>query len=233
MGVKVANAKVGRFNDGEINIQILDNVRGKDVYIVQPTCPPVNDNLMELLLLISTVRRASAKQVTAVMPYYGYARQDRKTASRVPISAADVAKLLETVGVDRIIALDLHCGQIQGFFSPRVPADNLDGSVVLLNYITESKSLFTENSKIVVVSPDAGGVNRAKKFQERLRTLGYPDTELAMIIKQRKAAAVIERMDLVGSVAGRDCMIIDDIADTAVPHLGSNCRGRCARQRNL
>ena len=218
MGVSLASATVGRFNDGEINIQIKDNVRGKDVYIIQPTCPPVNDNLMELLLLIATARRSSAKQVTAVMPYYGYARQDRKMASRVPISAADVARLLETVGVDRIIALDLHCGQIQGFFSPRVPADNLDGSVVLLNYITDKEHMFADPDNVVVVSPDAGGVYRAKKFQERLKQRGFPKAELAMIIKQRKAASEIERMDLVGSVAGKDCILIDDIADTAVSH---------------
>ena len=216
LGTTLANAQVGRFSDGEINIQIKDNIRGKDVYIVQPTCPPVNENLMELLLLISTARRASAKQVTAVVPYYGYARQDRKTASRVPISAADVAKLLETVGVDRIIAMDLHCGQIQGFFSPRVPADNLDGSAVLLEYVIENKTVFSDPNNIVVVSPDAGGVGRAKKFLERLVARGFSGAGLAMIIKQRKAASEIERMDLVGNVTGKDCLIIDDIVDTAV-----------------
>lgn len=215
LGTKLANAHVGRFNDGEINIQIKDNVRGKDVYIVQPTCPPVNDNLMELLLLISTARRASAKQVTAVVPYYGYARQDRKTASRVPISAADVARLLETVGVDRLIATDLHCGQIAGFFSPKVPADNLDGSSVLLEHILENKGFFNDPSKVVVISPDAGGVARAKKFQGLLNNRGFKDVGLAMIIKQRKEAAKIERMDLVGNVEGKDCVIIDDIIDTA------------------
>jgi len=216
LGTTLANATVSRFSDGEINIQIKDNVRGKDVYIIQPTCPPVNENLMELLLLISTARRSSAKKVTAVMPYYGYARQDRKLASRVPISAADVAKLLETVGVDRIIAMDLHCGQIQGFFSPRVPADNLDGNAVLTDYVLENKSFFSDPNNIVVVSPDAGGVGRAKKFQERLQARGFHGAGLAMIIKQRKAASQIERMDLVGSVTGKDCIVIDDIVDTAV-----------------
>lgn len=216
LGTSLGNALVSKFSDGEINIQIKDNVRGKDVYIIQPTCPPVNENLMELLLLVSTARRASAKRVTAVVPYYGYARQDRKMTSRVPISAADVAKLLETVGVDRVISMDLHCGQIQGFFSPRVPADNLDGSAVLLDYVIENTQIFTDPNKIVVVSPDAGGVGRARKFQERLIARGFYGAELAMIIKQRKAASQIERMDLVGSVDGKDCIVIDDIVDTAV-----------------
>ena len=216
LGTTLANTHVSRFSDGEINIQIKDNIRGKDVYIIQPTCPPVNETLMELLLLISTARRASAKKVTAVVPYYGYARQDRKMASRVPISAADVAKLLETVGVDRIIAMDLHCGQIQGFFSPRVPADNLDGNAVLLDYVLDNKQTFHDPNNIVVVSPDAGGVGRAKKFQERLIARGFHGAGLAMIIKQRKAASQIERMDLVGNVQGKDCIIIDDIVDTAV-----------------
>jgi len=216
LGTSLGNALVSKFSDGEINIQIKDNIRGKDVYIIQPTSPPVNENLMELLLLISTARRASAKRVTAVIPYYGYARQDRKMTSRVPISAADVAKLLEIVGVDRVISMDLHCGQIQGFFSPRVPADNLDGSAVLLNYVIQNTQIFTDPNKIVVVSPDAGGVGRARKFQERLIARGFYGAELAMIIKQRKAASQIERMDLVGSVNGKDCIIIDDIVDTAV-----------------
>lgn len=216
LGTSLGNALVSKFSDGEINIQIKDNVRGKDVYIIQPTCPPVNHNLMELLLLVSTARRASAKRVTAVIPYYGYARQDRKMTSRVPISAADVAKLLETVGVDRVISMDLHCGQIQGFFSPRVPADNLDGSAVLLEYVINNSQIFTDPNKIVVVSPDAGGVGRARKFQERLIAKGFYGAELAMIIKQRKAASQIERMDLVGSVDGKDCIVIDDIVDTAV-----------------
>lgn len=216
LGISLGTALVGKFADGETKIQIQDNVRGKDVYIIQPTCPPVNENLMELLLMISTARRASANTVTAVMPYYGYARQDRKMTSRIPISAADVAKLLETVGVDRIIAMDLHCGQIQGFFSPRIPADNLDGSAVMLNYVLEKRSLFTDPNKIVVISPDAGGVGRAKKFQERIIARGFPKADLAMIIKQRKGASQIGRMDLVGSVEGKDCIVIDDMIDTAV-----------------
>merc|ERR1719384_816860 len=164
---------------------ILENVRGKDVFIVQPTCPPgVNDNLMELILLISTMRRSSAHSITAVLPYYGYARQDRKMRSRVPISAADVARLLESVGVDRVVAVDLHCGQIQGFFGPRTPCDNLDGSVVALPYF---EKIGLKPEKTVIVSPDAGGVYRAKRFRDGLKSVGI-DAGLAMIVKQREKA---------------------------------------------
>lgn len=193
----------------------MDNVRGKNVFIIQPTCPPVNNNLMELLLLISTMRRSSAKEVTAVIPYYGYARQDRKMASRVPISAADVAKLLEAVGLDRMISVDLHCGQIQGFFSPRTPVDNLDGSMVLLAYVKDKKGFFSDIENLAVVAPDAGGVYRAKKFQERMANKGV-QADLAMIIKQRAAASQIASVNLVGSVAGKDCILIDDMIDTGV-----------------
>merc|ERR1719421_101364 len=145
---------------------IQENVRGKDVYLIQPTSPPVNETLMELLLMISTMRRASAQKITAVIPYYGYARQDRKMTSRVPISAADVARLLEAMGVDRVVAVDLHCGQIQGFFGPRVPVDNLDGGTVGVSYFGNKRDMDRDN--LVVVSPDAGGVYRAKKFREGL-----------------------------------------------------------------
>merc|ERR1712154_590930 len=214
MGTKLSALKIGRYADGEIAIQILENVRGKDVFIVQPTCPPgVNDNLMELILLISTMRRASAHSITAVLPYYGYARQDRKMRSRVPISAADVARLLESVGVDRVVAVDLHCGQIQGFFGPNTPCDNLDGSVVALPYFA-SKGLNLSPNKTVVVSPDAGGVYRAKQFREGLNAMGL-NAGLAMIIKQREAANKVSRMDLVGDVDGCDCIIVDDMIDTA------------------
>ena len=132
--IELGNIKVGRFNDGEVSIEVKDNVRSKDVFIIQSTSPPVNENLMELLLMVSTMRRASAKKINEVIPYYGYARQDRKTAPRVPISAADVARLLETVGVDRVILVDVHSGQIQGFFGPRVPVDNLEANLVAMNY---------------------------------------------------------------------------------------------------
>jgi ribose-phosphate pyrophosphokinase len=216
LGVALAKAKIEKFADGEENIQIMDNVRGRHVFIVQPTCTPVNDNLMELLLLISTARRSSAKEVTAVIPYYGYARQDRKTASRVPISAADVAKLLEAVGLDRMISVDLHCGQIQGFFGPRTPVDNLDGSMTLITYAMGKKGFFQNSPNLTVVSPDAGGVQRAKKFQERMVVRGFPNTRLAMIIKHRTGPSQIGSMYLVGTVQGRDCVIIDDMIDTAV-----------------
>eukprot|EP01084_Bolivina_argentea_P036541 67589_1 len=214
LGTQLSSLKIGRYADGEIGIQILENVRGKDVFIVQPTCPPgVNDNLMELILLISTMRRASVHSITAVLPYYGYARQDRKMRSRVPISAADVARLLESVGVDRVVAVDLHCGQIQGFFGPNTPCDNLDGSVVALPYFA-SKEVGLSPNKTVVVSPDAGGVYRAKQFREGLHAMGL-DAKLAMIIKQRESANQVSQMDLVGDVDGCDCIIVDDMIDTA------------------
>ena len=155
LGTALGRITVSRFADGEVNCQVLDNVRGKDVYLIQPTCPPVNEHLMELLLMVSTMRRASAERITCVIPYSGYARQDRKMTARVPISAADVARLLEAMGVDRVVAVDLHCGQIQGFFGPRVPVDNLDAAQVGFKYFA-SKGLVNP----VVVSPDAGGVYR-------------------------------------------------------------------------
>eukprot|EP00483_Globobulimina_turgida_P006454 UN06464 len=159
------------------------------------------------------MRRASVHSITAVLPYYGYARQDRKMRSRVPISAADVARLLESVGVDRVVAVDLHCGQIQGFFGPNTPCDNLDGSVVALPYFA-SAELSLSREKTVVVSPDAGGVYRAKQFREGLHAMGL-DAKLAMIIKQREAANSVSHMDLVSDVDGYDCIIVDDMIDTA------------------
>uniref|UniRef100_H3GAR4 ribose-phosphate diphosphokinase n=1 Tax=Phytophthora ramorum TaxID=164328 RepID=H3GAR4_PHYRM len=211
VGVELGKITVERFADGEVNLMVHENVRGKDVYIVQPTCVPVNENLMELLLMVSTMRRSSARRITAVIPYYGYARQDRKMAARVPISAADVARLLEAMGVDRVIAVDLHCGQIQGFFGPHVPVDNLDGGLVGVSYFGNHELV-----NPVVVSPDAGGVARAKKFREWLvGKYGLPNTGLAMIIKQRIKAGEIDRMDLVGQVEGSDCIIVDDMIDTA------------------
>ena len=210
MGTNLGKIALGRFADGEVSLRILESLRGKDVYIVQPTSPPVNENLMELLLMISTCRRASAKRITAVVPYYGYARQDRKMNSRVPISAADVARLIETMGVDRVVAVDLHCGQIQGFFGPRVPVDNLGAQM-----IGEDCFVKMGLKNVVIISPDAGGVYRARKFQEGLLIKGVEEVGLAMLIKQRSGANKIDRMDLVGSVNGADCIIVDDMIDTA------------------
>jgi ribose-phosphate pyrophosphokinase len=210
LGMNLGKITVSRFADGEVNVMVHENVRGKDVYIVQPTCSPVNENLMELLLMVSTMRRSSARRITAVIPYYGYARQDRKMQARVPISAADVARLLEAMGVDRVVAVDLHCGQIQGFFGPRVPVDNLDGGTVGVSYFGD-KDLHNP----VIVSPDAGGVYRAKKFREGLAQKYDVDAGLAMIIKQRARANEVDRMDLVGSVVDSDVVIVDDMIDTA------------------
>lgn len=211
LGLPVSDAKVGRFADGEVNIVLNENVRGYNAFVVSPTCPPnVNEALVELLLMVSTMRRASAKSITAVIPYYGYARQDRKMQARVPISAADVARLLEAVGVDRVIAVDLHCGQIQGFFGPRVPVDNLEGGSVGAAYFG---GLNLVNP--VVVSPDAGGVYRAKKFRDLLAKKFDMNPGLAMIIKQREQAGVVSSMNLVGSVEDADVVIVDDMIDTA------------------
>ncbi len=210
MGSHLGKIALGRFADGEVSLRILESVRGKDVYIIQPTSPPVNEHLMELLLMVSTCRRASAKRITAVVPYYGYARQDRKMNSRVPISAADVARLIETMGVDRVVAVDLHCGQIQGFFGPRVPVDNLGAQMVGEEFFVNMGM-----KNVVVISPDAGGVYRARKFQEGLILKGVEDVSIAMLIKQRSGANKISRMDLVGSVKGADCIIVDDMIDTA------------------
>ena len=220
LGVPLTPAKIGRFVDGEVSIQILENVRNSDVYIIQPTCPPVNDNLMELLLCTSAVRRAAAAHVTAVVPYYGYARQDRKERSRVPISAADVAKMMEAMGIDRVCCVDLHCGQIQGFFGPRTPVDNLYATPIALSYFATRQL-----QNIVVVSPDAGGVARAKMFREGLEASGMR-ASLAMIIPRTahehgetdgdsEAASAHVTTDLVGHVAGCDCIIVDDMIDTA------------------
>jgi ribose-phosphate pyrophosphokinase len=212
LGVPLGQIKIQGYADGEIGIQVNENVRGKDVYIIQPTSPPgVNDHLIELLLMVSTMRRASARKITAIIPYYGYARQDRKMASRVPISAADVARLLQAMGVDRVVAVDLHCGQIQGFFGPRTPCDNLEAHVVALPYFQEL-GLSGETTK--VVSPDAGGVYRAKRFRDGLKTLGI-DAGLAMIVKQRIRANEVGRMDLVGDVKDCDVIMVDDMIDTA------------------
>jgi ribose-phosphate pyrophosphokinase len=202
LGIPTAGAVVKSFSDGEIWVQIDDNVRGADVFVVQPTCPPVERNLMEILLMIDALKRASAERITAVLPYYGYARQDRKDRSRVPISAKVVASLLERVGVDRILSLDLHAAQIQGFFD--IPVDHLFAAPVMIEYFR------TKNvDNMIVVSPDAGGVERARAFAKRL------DVPLAIIDKRRDQPNVAEVMHIIGDVEGLDCLIVDDLIDTA------------------
>jgi len=202
LGMELGRAMVKQFSDGEIYLQIKENVRGEDVFIVQPTCTPVERNLMELLLMMDALKRASAERITAVLPYYGYARQDRKDKPRVPISARLVAALLETAGASRLLALDLHAAQIQGFFD--IPVDHLFAMPVLIEYF---KSLNIPD--ITVVSPDAGGVERARAFAKRL------NSPLAIIDKRREEANVAEVMNVVGDVAGRHCLLVDDLIDTA------------------
>src|SRR5947209_7351907 len=197
-----SQAMVRHFSDGEIHLQLQENVRGADVFIVQPTCTPVDRNLMELLLMIDALRRASADRITAVLPYYGYARQDRKDKPRVPISARLVAALLETAGADRVLTLDLHAAQIQGFFD--IPVDHLFATPVLIEYFRPLNI-----PELTVVSPDAGGVERARAFAKRL------NAPLAIIDKRREEANVAEVMNVVGDVAGRNCLLVDDLIDTA------------------
>ena len=197
-----------RFSDGEIGIQISESVRGQDVFIIQPTCPPASDNLMEILLMVDALKRSSASTIIAVVPYFGYARQDRKAAPRVPITAKLVANLLETAGIDRLVTLDLHAGQIQGFFD--IPVDNLYGSIIFADYI-RSKKLHNP----VIASPDVGGVTRARSFAKHL------DLEIVIVDKRRERANVSEVMNIIGDVEGKDVIIIDDIVDTAGTLVGA------------
>jgi ribose-phosphate pyrophosphokinase len=201
LGVGLGSAMIRQFADGEIYLQIQENVRGGDVFIIQPTCTPVDRHLMELLLMIDALKRASAERITAVLPYYGYARQDRKDKPRVPISARLVAALLETAGADRCLALDLHAAQIQGFFD--VPVDHLFATPVLIDYFKAPHI-----PDLTVVSPDAGGVERARAFAKRL------NSPLAIIDKRREEANVAEVMNVVGEVDGRNCLLVDDLVDT-------------------
>ena len=203
LGVSVGRADVRRFSDGEVMVEIAENVRGGDVFVVQSTCTPVNDHLMELLLLLDAFRRASAKRITAVIPYYGYSRQDRKVSPRVPISAKLVADLITTAGASRVLTIDLHAGQIQGFFD--IPVDNLFATPVLLKEMQER----LQNGPVAVVSPDPGGVERARAFAKRL------DATLAIIDKRRTRANEVAEMRVVGDVEGQTAVIVDDIVDTA------------------
>ena len=202
LGVPVAEASVTRFSDGEVYVQILENVRGADVFVVQPTCQPVDTNLVELLLLIDALKRASAQRITAVIPYYGYARQDRKDKPRVPISAKLVADLLTTAGASRTLTLDLHASQIQGFFN--CPVDHLFASPVLVSYF-RSLNL----ADLTVVSPDAGGVERSRSFAKKV------NAPLAIMDKRREEVNVAEVMHVIGDVRDRTALIVDDIVDTA------------------
>jgi ribose-phosphate pyrophosphokinase len=203
LGVELGQASVGRFSDGEVTVEIRQNVRARDVFVVQPTCNPTSDNLMELLLMVDALKRASARRITAVIPYFGYARQDRRPRStRVPISAKVVANLLETVGVERVLTMDLHADQIQGFFD--IPVDNIYASPVLLADVQGNK-----HPNLVVVSPDVGGVVRARALAKQL------DCDLAIIDKRRPAANVSEVMHIIGEIDGRTCVIMDDMIDTA------------------
>ena len=199
----LGDADVSRFSDGEVFVQVNESVRGTDVFVVQPTCPPVNDNLMELLIMIDALKRASADRITAVLPYYGYARQDRKVQPRVPITAKLVADLLEAAGVDRVLALDLHAGQIQGFFN--IPVDHLfAGPPVIVDYLGKK-----DLKDPVIVSPDAGGVERARAIAKRLHA------GLAIIDKRREGPNVATVMHLIGDVADKEAIVIDDMIDTA------------------
>lgn len=200
----LGKAIVGRFSDGEVQVEIMENVRGRDVFIVQPTCAPTNENLMELLVMVDAIRRSSAARITAVIPYLGYARQDRRPRSaRVPISAKVVADMIATVGTDRVLTVDLHADQIQGFFN--VPVDNVYASPILLGDVWRQKY-----PDLMVVSPDVGGVVRARALAKRL-----DDADLAIIDKRRPKANVSKVMNIIGDVEGRSCVIIDDLVDTA------------------
>ena len=203
LGVELGQASVGRFSDGEVTVEIRQNVRARDVFVVQPTCTPTNENLMELLIMVDALKRASARRITAVIPYFGYARQDRRPRStRVPISAKVVANLLETVGVERVLTMDLHADQIQGFFD--IPVDNIYASPVLLSDL-KSK----DHPNLVVISPDVGGVVRARALAKQL------GCDLAIIDKRRPSANVSEVMHVIGESEGRNCVIMDDMIDTA------------------
>ncbi len=202
LDVEIGKAEVGTFSDGEVNVEIRENVRGMDCFVMQSTCAPANTHLMELLIMIDALRRSSAGRITAVIPYYGYARQDRKVRPRMPISAKLVADLIGVAGTDRVLCIELHAGQIQGFFT--VPVDNIYATPVLLEAIRQRAG-----DDLCVISPDAGGVERARAYAKRL------EAPLAIIDKRREAANVSQVMNIIGDVRGRTCVIVDDIVDTA------------------
>lgn len=205
LGVDLGKSKVSKFSDGEISVDINETVRGADVFVVQPTNFPVNDNLMELLIMMDAFKRASAGRITAVIPYYGYARQDRKTKARDPITAKLVADLIATAGADRVLTMDLHAAQIQGYFN--IPLDNLMGAPLLSNYFVGKG--FKDNDDVVVVSPDLGSVTRARKFADKL------NAPIAIIDKRRPRANVCEIMNIIGDIKGKTAILVDDMIDTA------------------
>ena len=202
LALPLSEATIKRFSDGEISVQITESVRGKDVFIIQPTCAPANVNLMELLILTDALRRSSASSITAIVPYFGYARQDRKAAPRVPITAKLVANMMETAGISRVVTIDLHAGQIQGFFD--VPVDNLYGSIIFHDYI-KNKGL----KNPIIASPDIGGVSRARSFAKKL------DVDIVIVDKRREQANESEVMNIIGDVEGKDVILVDDMIDTA------------------
>jgi ribose-phosphate pyrophosphokinase len=204
LGKHLTDADVKRFSDGEVFVEIKENVRGRDTYVIQSTCPPVNDNLMELLIIIDALKRASAKEINAIIPYYGYGRQDRKVAPRTPISAKLVADLLQAAGATRVVSMDLHAGQIQGFFN--MPFDNVFALPVMLEYL---KKEVVGGPNVVMVAPDAGGVERARAYAKRL------ECSVAMIDKRRTGPNVAKAMNIVGDVKGKTAVIVDDMIDTA------------------
>lgn len=208
LNIPVSKAELRKFSDGEIFVEIKENVRGTDVFVIQPTCTPVNDHLMELVIMVDALRRASARRITAVVPYYGYARQDRKNAPRVPISAKVVAEMFMAVGVRRVLCMDLHAGQIQGFFN--IPVDHLYAAPVILKHIKEN---FDDD--VIMVSPDAGGVERTRAFAKRL------NSGLAIIDKRRDKPNECEAMHVIGDVKGKTAILMDDMVDTA----GTLCAG--------
>lgn len=207
LDTSLSKATINRFSDGEINVQIGESVRGKDIFIVQPTCSPTNDNLMELLIMTDALKRSGANSINAMIPYFGYARQDRKAAPRVPITAKLVANLIEQSGIDRVITMDLHAGQIQGFFD--IPVDNLYGSIIFQDYLRE-KSF----ANPIIASPDIGGVARARYFADRM------GMDLVIVDKKREKANESEVMNIIGDVSGKDVILIDDMIDTA----GTMCK---------
>lgn len=212
LNLPMGAAQVDRFSDGEVMVKILENIRNRDAFIIQPTCPPVNDNLMELLIMADAMKRASAASITAIIPYYGYGRQDRKAAPRTPISAKLVADLIQVAGVRRMVSIDLHANQIQGFFN--IAVDNLFGANVLVHYLKETlwKKTYDpekQRSRIVMVSPDTGGAERARAFAKKL------DAKMAVVDKRRPEANVAQVMNVIGKVDGKDAVLLDDMVDTA------------------